>query len=353
MNTRETFRMSYSSLPDADELWAAIPPAVVSTITPILEARDFSDRLFSTLAPVVSHELETCAEGSTLILVGSLARKEAHLRSDVDSFVTSRDGCDAPQFAELQAAIESVTSTFGAGDGLSVAESGHFSAGCSIESLVQHIGGDEDTNISLTRRMLVLLESVELDASGVCSVARQRILDRYLLEIQADGRNRPVFLLNDMLRFYRTMCVDYEHKRTEKGKNWGVRLVKLRHSRKLLYVTGLLPLLECMSMEDQSERIQWLSDMYGLTPLERLIYFILDRGVEGDWVILERYADFLEFMMDDRRRSLLDNLDFEQRRDREEYVVMQQNAWDFRERIHGFLMSDHRWRDQIVRYVLS
>jgi len=45
----------------------------------------------------------------------------------------------------------------------------------------------------------------------------------------------PRFLLNDLVRYWRTMAVDFAAKRREReGAGWGLRNFKLRMSRKLI-----------------------------------------------------------------------------------------------------------------------
>jgi len=46
------------------------------------------------------------------------------------------------------------------------------------------------------------------------------------------------FLLHDLIRYYRTICVDFEYKTYENGKPWGDRNIKIQFSRKFLYFSN-------------------------------------------------------------------------------------------------------------------
>lgn len=49
----------------------------------------------------------------------------------------------------------------------------------------------------------------------------------------------PRFLLNDIVRYWRTVTVDFvEKQRGQAGHGWGLRNAKLRMSRKLIFATG-------------------------------------------------------------------------------------------------------------------
>src|SRR5438045_7021844 len=105
--------------------------------------------------------------------------------------------------------------------------------------LVYCIGGGADSNANLSRRMLLFHESRCLDLSGrgdekyVWRNVVSNILERYFEEdvhfSVKDKRRVPRFLLNDVTRYWRTICVDYAAKYLEQdGKKWAIRNAKLR-----------------------------------------------------------------------------------------------------------------------------
>jgi hypothetical protein len=101
-------------------------------------------------------------------------------------------------------------------------------------------------------------------------------------------------LLNDLVRYWRTIAVDFESKmRARKGEGWGLRNAKLRLSRKALFAGGLLPVLECYR-HPVGDMLGYLDDRMSVPPLDRLADAFVDREALDSGVrALSAYDEFL------------------------------------------------------------
>ena len=187
----------------------------------------------------------------SLVLCGSFARHEMVGGSDYD-WVLLVDGVVDNDHAALGREIQTSMKRSGLE---SPGTSGTFGNLVFSHDLVHRIGGGEDSNANLTRRVLMLLESRPFSLSradsstAVWESVLGNILERYFEEdvhFAPRKRNVPRFLLNDLTRYWRTICVDYAAKHREQdGKKWAIRNAKLRFSRKLIYASGLAFCLSC------------------------------------------------------------------------------------------------------------
>jgi predicted nucleotidyltransferase len=264
------------------------------------------------------------SEDTSIVVSGSLARDEFTLGSDID-WTLLIDGSADPRHYDLTNKIADVISNISKKP---VGREGTFGAMVFSHDLVHQIGGDDDTNRNTTRRLLLLLESQAVGRQDAYRRVVRNVLSRYLLEDRGfwhgSGYRVPRFLQNDFARYWRTMAVDFAYKlRTRSKKGWAIRNMKLRMSRKLIYVSGLLACYRChldYPGEDRKkvygdekrrpEVIERLETIFQMTPLEILAsvlvrYPHLD---EASRKVLNSYDEFVGILADEKKRTHLENL---------------------------------------------
>jgi hypothetical protein len=200
-----------------------------------------------------------------------------------------------------------------------------FGTMASSHPLVHHIGGEEDTNQNTTRRILLLLESVWLSDNVTQERVIRSILERYIVgdppSTSARQFHVPLFLLNDVIRYWRTMAVDYATKKWQRSNDgWALRNIKLRMSRKLLYAKGLLACLLCdeefggLHAEKGAVEQDLMSRCFALTRVSAIdtianVAFRVGAFDIGRR-ILDSYDAFLLMLADRDKREALEKLGF-------------------------------------------
>lgn len=240
-------------------------------------------------------ELDHDADVS-IVLMGSWGRSEVTTGSD-DDFMILVDGPERPA---VEPAIDSVKAVLDRAPG----EQGIFGTPVFGDVLREKIGLDADDNSNLTRRMLFLFEAVPATAEHVFAAARTELLARYLDESVKDYRP-PRFLLNDTVRYWRTMCVDFAGKERKGPEKWGIRNAKLRTSRKVLFAGGLLPIFDCAPLR-RDEMPSFLGDQLGMPPTDRIAESFLRHGAaDAGGRALGAYDEFIGLLNDEEIREEL------------------------------------------------
>jgi hypothetical protein len=283
---------------------------------------ELADRVTGASPPLIPAD-------TSLIVFGSLARGEWTRKSDLDWTVLvdgQVDGSHTDAARKIRRVAEELKLQ-------EPGPSGMFGRLTFSHDLVHLIGGEDDTNTNTSRRILLILESMEIGEDPVRS-ARSRVLrallDRYVGEDlfyhAPQSYVVPRFLLNDICRYWRTMAVDSAQKRRDRADKWALRNIKLRLSRKLIFAAGFWRCLSCE--HDPSDELEnarssgdrttvgaattkFLLEACQKTPLETLASAFLKYGTAAETARLTfgAYEDFLSILNSESDRKALSELD--------------------------------------------
>lgn len=199
---------------------------------------------------------------------GSLGRMEVSDLSDADLIVVLSD--DYTDEAEREEAYSSIWQALP--DVQRPKQSGVFGSPCSLRELCGELLGDSNESLgNLGKRMLLLLETQPVFGDENFRVVLDETLKKYAnFYVREDATKEWTFLLNDLIRYFRYLCVNYQWDFEHDPWKWRLRNIKLRHSRLIMYA-GLMFLLGEASKE-REDKIEWMRPKLRLTPLERIAY---------------------------------------------------------------------------------
>jgi len=298
-------------------------------LAPLPAAREAASKTREELDELLSVAIpKYTSEDTSLVVFGSLARGEWTSGSDLDwtYLIDGQANSDHLLIAQkIQKLLKDNKERF-----RPPGQTGTFGNLAFSHDIIHQIGGQNDTNRNTTQRILLLLESATI---GRNNQAYERIIrgviSRYLEEdthlLTADSKRYrvPRFLLNDIVRFWRTMAVDFASKQRDRaGEGWGLRNAKLRMSRKLIFASGLLACFGCFLDANLQKKISTgegdiklnlvnhIREQLRLTPLESLAdavrrYEIPKAAAEE---LFKGYAEFLRILDDKKSREALENL---------------------------------------------
>jgi hypothetical protein len=282
-------------------------------------AAESSDQLISALGGV------DLPETTALVVFGSIARLECTAKSDVDWTLLVNGPADPEHFR----LTVNIRNRFRQNGFESPGPTQMFGSLSSSHELLHHIGGDDDTNFNLTRRLLLLLESCALFGDLERLKVIRAILERYIVcgpgvpDPSHPTFRVPRFLLNDVVRLWRTIAVDYAAKKWQRAdQGWALRNIKLRIPRKLTFVKGLNLCLDCELSQGlfpwtevgdpeaglvDERLVNGCTELVSLSPIDSLARLCLNLSAKNQaHELLTAYDDYLGLIDDDKARNHLE-----------------------------------------------
>lgn len=255
------------------------------------------------------HADKIVGDAACVYATGSVGRGEMSARSDLDIFIV-RDKSVAPPLTNLEeirlkARLIEESRKLGFPD---FSEDGEYVKSYDVkEDLIDKLGGREDdyTNV-LTARLLLLLESRAILGDGIYGRVIDDLVGRYWKDYPQNSADfLPVFLINDILRFWKTMCLNYEE-RTNDARTGKRRLLnyKLKYSRLLTCYSAIL-YLTAQVRERGTVSPEVARGMVATTPTARLehVAAVSPEAAASVKKILESYTKFLA-TCDDEKKAL-------------------------------------------------
>jgi predicted nucleotidyltransferase len=169
-----------------------------------------------------------------------------------------------------------------------------------LQDILDALGSpSDDAKNYFTARMLLLLESncivnETMYVSSIKSIINSYYRDYHDHEVIF----RPAFLVNDIHRYWITMCLNYEHARNRKTltpqekAEAHLKNIKLKYSRLLTCYSMILHLIASKDPTPPEQVLEWAR----LTPIRRLLELAEERPELKSAVgsVLDNYSWFLE-----------------------------------------------------------
>ena len=325
---------------------------VLDRYSGIARCREYSvdrlDKLRRTVSRYFEQNPVDRREVSCVAVCGSLGRLEASANSDVDLITVAVGNGDVTAIHERL--LELLKRE------LKIPKPnprGVFARPTNVKTLDRSSGDQNEDYSSFSQRILFILESTWLWNESGYHRNMLAVVRAYTEQVEGDRRKNYVFLLNDIIRYFRTICVNYQFntKGTEWGK-WPVRNIKLRHSRVLMYFSMLAALGELSTHYGDDKKKKLLEYIY-LTPLERIFRIYEDKKDHSWFRFFGYYDTFLRVMSSKRSREKLNRLEYEGRYRSDEFAMLKANSDGLAAEIIRFILDRRQqWSDRFFEYIL-
>ncbi|WP_299984612.1 hypothetical protein [uncultured Ruegeria sp.] len=262
--------------------------------------KNYTTTQISKLLELINYSKSTLDTKGCIYLTGSFGRHEASEGSDIDAFIACAGRRDEQAIngleeirikADLIVAAEKMRLPEFDGDG-------DYLRVFARNFLIESIGSQEDdyTN-TFTARLLLLLEGKPLIGVNFFNELRSDIISSYWQDYEGHEENFvPAYFCNDVLRLWRTFCVNYEARTSEetaeKKSKRRAKNYKLRHTR---IMTSFSALALFLLNEQRCKRNspEFAESVFDLSPIDR-IGELKSASVDGAQKVLELYERSLE-----------------------------------------------------------
>lgn len=186
----------------------------------ITDRRIFSnDRIESLKSKLETAGSATHFDSLAIFVAGSFGRLEGSQHSDIDLFFVSKK--PRKEYQEINIPqIRLLSEVITIGDSLNFPQfsnDGQFLKILFLDEMLNGLGSafDDMTN-HFTARMLLLLESKSIFGLPTYEYALSQTVESYFRDYEHHPKDfRPTFIINDILRYWKTLCLNYEHRRNQ------------------------------------------------------------------------------------------------------------------------------------------
>lgn len=244
--------------------------------------RDFSKLRLKEISNRISQIPQLKDSTLCVFATGSYGRLEASENSDIDLFLI--DTGDLKETSNLNKTIinAEIIKICRILELPEFSNDGLYLKAIWLKEIQTYLGSPtDDYNNYFTARLLMLLESKSLYDASLYDKCITTIIDCYYHDFPDHVKSfKPIFLANDIIRFWKTLCLNYEHKRIghtdlfDKDDTEHKKLVtatknlKLKFSRKLTCFSFIL----CLVDFDKTINPEDIKQISSLSPTERLEY---------------------------------------------------------------------------------
>ena len=262
------------------------------------QKKDFSERKIKLLkerlkASEAFKDLDTV----TCYAVGSIGRLEASQKSDIDAFFVNAPNTKESNGINLKK-IKMFSEFIRISEELDfpeISNDGQFLEVLNLSDIKKNFGAPADDFDNLfTARMLLILESKCIYGEVIYNRVLNEVLETYFKDFEGHSEDfEPKILLNDIVRYWKTLCLNYENKRnnsnsTTDDSKLQIKSFKLKYSRMITCFGTIISI--CATENLTKEEFLKLCQK---TPLERIEY-IIDDDCQKEIELLNKLTELYE-----------------------------------------------------------